>query len=90
MKQIKALGIPKIKALGLGSTAELGSKKEDDTEVIVIELVDKLDDGSKNDGNNKGLETTIQKGLLFGISSAASCLLNVGSVGSCSLAANMP
>ena len=66
MKQIKALGIPKIKALGLGSTAELGSKKEDDTEVIVIELVDKLDDGSKNDGNNKGLETTIQKGLLFG------------------------
>lgn len=66
MKQIKALGIPKIKALGLGSTAGLGSKKEDDTEVIVIELLDKLDDGSKNDGNNKELETTIKKGLLFG------------------------
>ena len=46
----------------------LGGKKNKavKTEVVDLKLIDKLDEGSKNDGNSKGLETTLQEGLLYG------------------------
>ncbi len=58
----KLHSLHKLQPVGVGSK----KNKTVTTEVIDIELIDKLDDGSKNDGNAKGFKATVQKGIKYG------------------------
>lgn len=53
----KLHSLHKLHPVGVGSK----KNKTVTTEVIDIELIDKLDDGSKNDGNAKGLKLLFKK-----------------------------
>lgn len=58
----KLHSLNKLHSVGLGGN----KNKTVTTEVVDIELIDKLDDGSKNDGNAKGFKATFQKGVKYG------------------------
>jgi hypothetical protein len=60
MSSIKALGIPKIKALGLGNLT--GGDNKEVYEIKSIKIVTALESGSANDGK----KINVQKGMLYG------------------------
>lgn len=64
--KVNRLGLAKNSLARINQNDNDDNSKVGETEVLEIDIVDKLEDGSNNDGNYTNKEVTLQKGIIYG------------------------